>query len=145
MNKQDFPIIRTESNGKRSIYDVLRERFVALTPEEGVRQQFIHYLINEKHYPQNLLANEVSISLNGTSKRCDSVLYDIHLKPKAIIEYKAPEVQITQKVFDQIIRYNIIMQVEYLIISNGKQTYICRIKDKTSIEFIKEIPDYYNL
>ena len=145
MEPQEFPKIRIESNGKRSIYDVLRERFVALTPEEGIRQQFIHFLIQEKGYPQQLLANEVSITLNGTSKRCDSVLYNQDLSPKMIIEYKAPHVSISQKVFDQILRYNITLQVEYLIVTNGKQTFICKVSAENKAEFLKEIPHYSQL
>lgn len=145
MNNKEFPQICTDDNGKRSIYDELRQRYVALTPEEEIRQRFIHFLITEKNYPKNLLANEVGITLNGTSKRCDSVLYNIDLTPKMIIEYKAPHVSITQKVFDQILRYNIALHVNYLIITNGKQLFACKITNNTNVEFLKEIPNYSEL
>ena len=145
MEEQDFPKIRVESNGKRSIFDVLRQRFVALTPEAEVRQQFIHYLITEKHYPRNLLANEVSIELNGTKKRCDSVLYDIHMKPRMIIEYKAKSVKISQKVFDQILRYNVVSHVDYLIVTNLTSTFVCKITDQHTATFLENIPEYDTL
>jgi len=143
MKQAKFPEIRVDKNGKKVIFDILRQRYVALTPEEGVRQGFIHFLINEKHFPPGLLANEVPISLNGTSKRCDSVLYNQHLQPIMIIEYKAPHINITQDVFNQIARYNMVLHVEYLIVTNSKQTYICRINSKTNeIYFLNDIPDY---
>lgn len=145
MNQKEFPQIRIEDNGKRSIYDELRQRYVALTPEEEIRQNFIHFLITEKGYPKNLLANEVGIQLNGTSKRCDSVLYNIDLSPKMIIEYKAPHVPISQKVFDQILRYNIVLHVEYLIVTNGKQTYICKTNNNQKIKFLHSIPMFCGL
>ena len=145
MNQQEFPQIRIEENGKRSIFDELRQRYVALTPEEEIRQKFIHFLIKEKGYPKNLLANEVPIKLNGTSKRCDSILYNTDLTPLIIIEYKSPSVNISQKVFDQILRYNIALHVEYLIITNGKQIFVCKTNNNKNIEFLKDIPSYSEL
>lgn len=140
------PKIKYTSGDKMSIFDILRQKYVALTPEEWVRQHFIHYLIQEKGYPQNLLANEMAITLNGTTKRCDSVLFDGQMKPKVIIEYKAPHVTITQKVFDQITRYNMVLHVEYLIVSNGLHHYCCKIDKKESrYTFLKDIPTYENL
>lgn len=138
--------IRRTSGDRLSIFDVLRQKFVALTPEEWVRQHFIHFLISEKGYPQQRLANEMAITLNGTSKRCDSVLFDAQMQPKVIIEYKAPQVAITQKVFDQITRYNMVLHVEYLIVSNGLQHYCCKIDQKESrYTFLEDIPAYENL
>ena len=88
-------------NGKNVIFDVIRRRYVALTPEEWVRQHFVHFLLAHKGYPQALMANEVQVQLNGTKKRCDTVLYRRDLTARMIVEYKAPEIEITQKVFDQ--------------------------------------------
>lgn len=93
-------------NGKNVIFDTIRKKYVALTPEEWVRQNFVNFLIAHKGYPLSLLANEVLIKLNGTNKRCDTVLFQRDLKAKLIVEYKAPSVNITQDVFDQITRYN---------------------------------------
>ena len=125
------------------IYDCLREKYVALTPEEWVRQNFVNYLINNKGYPKNLLANEVNLTLNGMQRRCDTVLYDIHICPRMIIEYKRTDVNITQKIFDQICRYNMVMHVDYLIVSNGMTHYCCKIDyEKQTYEFLEDIPDY---
>ena len=89
-------------DGKNTIWDIIRRKYVALTPEEWVRQHFVHFLVEHKGYPVSLLANEVALVLNGTSRRCDTVLYDRTLSPRMIMEYKAPHIPITQKVFDQI-------------------------------------------
>ena len=88
------------------MFDPLRRRWIKLTPEEWVRQNFVRYLIDHKGYVKGNIANEMEITLNGLSKRCDSVVYDRTGKPVMIIEYKAPEVPVTQKVFEQILRYN---------------------------------------
>lgn len=132
--------------GKDVIFDVLRRKYVALTPEEWVRQHFTHYLLEQKGYPKGLLANEVQLRLNGTTKRCDTVLYDRDLTARMIVEYKAPTVEITQAVFDQIMRYNSVLHVEYLVVSNGLKHYCCRIDYATcSSVFLPDIPDYTSL
>ncbi|WP_106827983.1 type I restriction enzyme HsdR N-terminal domain-containing protein [Parabacteroides pacaensis] len=133
----------SEKDGKRFIYDVVRQKFVALTPEEWVRQHFINYLITEKNFPKELIAHEVALTLNGTSKRCDTVVYNRFLTPLMVIEYKAPHIEIKQTVFDQIVRYNIIMRVRYLVVSNGMNHYCCKIDyNKNTYAFINEIPEY---
>lgn len=133
-------------NGKDVIFDGIRKRYVALTPEEWVRQHFVNFLIIYKGYPQTLMANEVNVNLNGTKKRCDTVLYSRDLSARMIIEYKAPHIVITQNVFDQITRYNMVLKVEYLIVSNGLQHYCCRMNYATqSYTFLEDIPDYLNL
>lgn len=132
--------------GKRTIFDVLRRKYVALTPEEWVRQHFVHFLLEHKGYPAALLANEVQVQLNGTRKRCDTVLYRRDLTARMIVEYKAPEIVITQKVFDQIMRYNMVLKVDYLIVSNGLQHYCCRMDyERNSYVFLKDIPEYLEL
>lgn len=126
-----------------TIFDVLRRRYVALTPEEWVRQHFIHYLVEHLGYPATLLANEVNLQIGQKHLRADSVLYDRELRPRMIIEYKAPEVAITEKVFRQITAYNVLLQVDYLVVSNGLQHY-CMRYDKTGKKylFIDHIPTY---
>ena len=119
LNLPKFSVKVTEKAGKPSIWDPVRRKFVALTPEEWVRQHFVNYLVTEKNYPQELLANEVAVKLNGTSKRCDTVAYNRFLAPLMIIEYKAPHIEITSAVFDQIVRYNMALHVKYLTVSNG--------------------------
>lgn len=131
---------------KPYVFDILRKRYVALTPEEWVRQNFTHFLIEHKGYPTALLANEVSLNLNGTSKRCDSVLYNSTAKPRMIIEFKASHIELTQKVFDQISRYNMALHVDYLIVSNGLQHYCCRMNYETlTYSFLPHIPHYSEL
>ena len=133
----------TLRDGKNMIWDVIRRKYVALTPEEWVRQHFVHFLIDHKGYPTSLLANEVALTLNGTSRRCDTVLYDRALSPRMIIEYKAPHVPITQKVFDQICRYNLVFHVDYLVVSNGLSHYCCRMDyANNSYQFLSEVPEY---
>lgn len=142
--KTQLKIMR--DNGKMSVWDILRRKYVALTPEEWVRQHFVHYLVEHKGYPAAMLANEVSITLNTTTKRCDTVLYDHQAKPRMIIEYKAPTVALSQRVFDQISRYNIVMHVDYLIVSNGLQHYCCRMDyEHRTYQFLTSIPDYNTL
>jgi predicted type IV restriction endonuclease len=133
-------------DGKTVIFDVIRRRYVALTPEEWVRQHFVNYLLREKGYPQALLANEVQIKLNNTIKRCDTVLYRRDLTARMIVEYKAPEIEITQAVFDQITRYNMALRVDYLIVSNGIKHYCCLIDYKENrYTFLQDIPMYAEL
>lgn len=132
--------------GKNVIFDIIRRRYVALTPEEWVRQHFVHYLIAHKGFPQSLMANEVNLNLNGTKKRCDTVVYKRDLSARLIVEYKAPHIEITQQVFDQISRYNMVLKVDYLIVSNGLQHYCCLIDyTNQSYTFLEDIPDYQSL
>ena len=129
-----------------TILDILRGKHVALTPEEWVRQHFIHFLIDHKHYPAALLANEVSLTVGDKSLRADSVLYSTDLQPRMIIEYKAPGVGITQKVFHQIAAYNLLLHVDYLIVTNGLHHYCCKMNyQEKKFLYLPEIPDYQNL
>lgn len=136
--------VRTDADGNRMVFDRLRNKYVALTPEEWVRQHFVAYLIECKGFPAGLMANEMAITLNGTRRRCDTVVMDRYGKPLAIVEYKAPHVAVTQKVFDQIVRYNMTLRVRYLIVSNGLSHYCCAIDygTTTSCRFLQEVPDY---
>ncbi len=140
----DYQIKRTTDGDQ--IFDCLRHKFVALTPEEWVRQHFIAFLIQHKNYPASLMANEIAISLNNTKRRCDTVVFDKTGKPLVIIEYKAESVEITQKVFDQIVRYNMVLKAQYLIVSNGMKHYCCRIDyDNHTYHFLQDIPPYDSL
>ena len=143
LNLPPFERKLTAKDDKPYILDVIRRQYVALTPEEWVRQHFVHFLIGHKGFPQALMANEVQLKLNGMSRRCDTVVYDRALKPCVIVGYKAPTVNITQQVFDQICRYNMVLQVDYLIVSNGLTHYCCRIDYSTHrYTFLQEIPHY---
>lgn len=146
LNLPDSALKTTERDGIIYVWDNLRNKYVKLTPEEEVRQRFVSLLIKEKSYPRGLMMNEVAITLNGTSKRCDSVLYDRNLTPVMIIEYKAPSVEITKAVFEQIYRYNIVLKVKYLMVSNGIKHYCCRIDyDSNKCIFLNHIPEYGEL
>ena len=143
LNLPSFDKKITMKDDKPFILDVIRRQYVVLTPEEWVRQHFVHFLIHHKGYPQSLMANEVQLKLNGMSRRCDTVVYDRTLQPRVIVEYKAPTVNITQKVFDQICRYNMVLQVDYLIVSNGLAHYCCKVDNENqTYTFLQEIPVY---
>lgn len=146
LNLPPYQIRVREVNGRKQIFDVLRRKYIALTPEEWVRQHFIHYLIEHKSYPATLLANEVPLQVGEKKVRADSVLYDNQLRPRMIIEYKAPTIPLTQKVFEQISVYNFLLHVDYLIVSNGLDTYICKMDYKNqTYAFLETIPDYQNI
>ena len=146
LNLPKYGIKIAHENGHLTIVDVLRRKYVALTPEEWVRQHFVHYLIGHKGYPQTLMANEIQLAIGNKKLRCDSVLYDRSLKPRMIIEYKAPTVNITQKVFDQITVYNMLLHVDYLVVSNGIKHYCCQMDyDNQKYLFLEDIPDYQEI
>ena len=141
LNLPSYPAKILKRNGKNVIFDPLRQKYVALTPEEWVRQHFVHLLTDFKGYPKGLLANEIQLDLNGTKKRCDTVLFNKDLSARMIVEYKAPNIEITQAVFDQITRYNMVLKVEYLIVSNGMRHYCCKIDYNTmQYTFLPNIP-----
>jgi len=146
LNLPDYDIKLKGTDNNILIWDRLRKKYVALTPEEWVRQHFINFLINEKRYSEGLIVNEVQINLNNCRRRCDSVVYDQTVTPLMIIEYKSPEIKISQAVFDQIIRYNFVLRVKYLTVSNGMEHYCCKIDyEKQTYSYLKDIPLYKDL
>ncbi len=135
--------LKKDDRGRVKIYDVLRRRYVALTPEEWVRQHFVNYMTTDKGYPKSLMVNETQLQLGDKKLRCDSVVLGKDGKPCMIIEYKAPTVTLTQKVFDQISVYNMLLHVDYLIVSNGIQHICCKMNyEENTYEFLKDIPEY---
>lgn len=128
------------------ILDTLRKRWVALTPEEWVRQNFVRYLIEDREFPAALMNNEISLTQNGIKRRCDTLVADRQGLPLVIVEYKAPTIEISQKTFDQIVRYNMVLKARYLIVSNGLEHYCCEIDyDNNSYRFLEDIPCYESL
>ena len=109
---------KTENN-KRLVFDTVRKKYVALTPEEGVRQHFVHYLMNQLDYPVGLIAIETVVKINTLNQRADVVVYNRKGKPVMIIECKAPKVKIDNSVFEQAARYNLNLGVDYLLVTNG--------------------------
>ena len=146
LNLQQYDVRLRGTQEKPEIFDFLRKRYVALTPEEWVRQHFTHFLVEHKGYPQALLGNEIELRIGQKRLRCDSILYNKALNPIMIMEYKAPTVAITQKVFNQISTYNLLLHVDYLIVSNGLQHYCCRMDyERGQYEFLQDIPEYTQL
>ena len=140
----NFRIIK--KNEKPFIFDDLRKKFVALTPEEWVRQHFIRFLIDVKHYPASLIAIEKQLVINGLKKRCDAVVYSRNAEPLMIIEFKATTVSIAQQTFDQAAVYNSKLKVDYFIISNGLKHSCCRLdKNVLQYNFLDDIPDFDSL
>lgn len=130
-------------HGSIEVFDALRKKYVAFTPEENVRQHFINYMISDLGYPSSLMQNEVGIELYGTHKRCDTIVFSNTGMPLVIVEYKAPNVKLSQTTFNQIIRYNYVLKAPYMIVTNGKCVYCCFINYKNgSISFLPSVPSY---
>lgn len=130
-----------EDHRKRMIFDVVRKKFVVLTPEEWVRQHILHYLIHDKGYPVSLLAVETSISFNGMLRRCDAIAYKDSL-PFILVECKASGIRIDKEVVAQIARYQSVVKVPYLFLSNGFFHLVLSRSATGKIEVIEELPHY---
>lgn len=143
LNLPEYDFRTKTENTKTLIFDSIRKKFVVLTPEEWVRQNFIQYLIQERNYPQNLMAVEKQIKVNQQQRRFDLLIYQRNGNPHLIAEFKAPNVKITQSAFDQVVRYNMALRVERVVVSNGMQHFACEIDyEKNSYSFLKEIPSF---
>lgn len=135
-----------EHGAKTEVFDIIRKKFIVLTKEEWVRQHFIHYLVQHRQVPPTLIVVESSLKFNRLNKRSDIVIYNTKGKPCMIVECKAPEVPVSQDVFDQAAMYNITLKVPYLVITNGMEHYACRIDhEKKSFAFLKECPSFNEL
>lgn len=142
--KYEFKV--KQNDNKYSIYDKYRQSYVALTPEEWVRQNFLSFLVEDRKFPEHFIKVEMKINLNNINKRCDSVVYDKQLRPIMILEFKSPEVTIDKETFKQITTYNFALGCRYLVISNGIKHYIL-IRDTENKKYkpINDIPDYEDL
>ncbi|GAB4283411.1 MAG: type I restriction enzyme HsdR N-terminal domain-containing protein [Marinilabiliales bacterium] len=139
----NYNFIITNTNNQTFIFDEIRKKHIKLTPEEWVRQNFIKFLINEKNFNPLYIAVEKEITVLNIKKRFDIVIYSPDIKPVILIECKAPDVKLTQSVFNQIAAYNISLKVDYLIVTNGIAHYCCLIDyNKKSYEFLNYIPEY---
>ena len=146
LNLPEYALRLREQDGRREIFDSIRRLWVALTPEEWVRQNFVRYLVTEKQMPEMLIAIEKSLTLNSLTKRTDILVHSRQGKPLLLVECKAPQVAIDQKVFEQIGRYNLALHVKYLVVTNGLQHYCARIDwQNQQFNFLKEVPDYTQL
>ena len=128
------------------LYCSFRRKWVAATPEEQVRQTFLHALVEQFGYPQSLIGVEVPIEVGtGVTKRCDAVVYTPQLQPLMLLEFKAPEVALTQTTLDQAAVYNTTVQAPWLILANGKQTVVAHIDTNRQISFLNHIPAWKQL
>ena len=139
LNLPSYPAKIHVRNGKNVIFDSLRKKYVALTPEEWVRQHVIAYLHCCKHYPLELMKVEGSINIGKLCRRCDIVVYSTNLTPILLVECKQPMVELSQKTFDQAARYNLALNVPFLFITNGL-THYCYSIDKNEHKIIYQ-PD----
>lgn len=131
------------SENKRLIFDFIRKKFVSLTPEEWVRQHVLQYLKHEKNFPPSLMNVEKQLLLHGTKKRYDIVVFQPDGSIFLIVECKAPQVAITQETFDQIARYNLVTQAQYLMVTNGLSHYFCRMDyTEECYHFLQDIPHH---
>jgi hypothetical protein len=141
--KFDYRFKNTEN--KVSIFDVIRKKFVVLQPEEWVRQHCIHYLMTKKKYPHSLINVEKELTINGLKKRYDIVIFNSDGSILLTVECKAPTIAINQTTFDQIARYNLTLNSEYLMVTNGINHYYCQMDMKArKYTFLETIPDYKN-
>jgi hypothetical protein len=133
-------------NGRDLIFDSFRNRWITLTPEEWVRQNFAQFLVSELEYPQSLLLLEQKITLNNLTRRCDIVVYNRSGAPVMLAECKSPDIGLTQRVFDQIARYNLVLGVKFLAVTNGLDHFCVQDDPDTGkYLFVKEIPHFLEI
>ncbi|WP_298116219.1 type I restriction enzyme HsdR N-terminal domain-containing protein [Flavobacterium sp.] len=146
MQKLNFPTFTfrfKNSENKVAIFDEIRKKFIILTPEEWVRQHVVQFLLQEKKYPKSYINVEKLIKINDLNKRYDIVVYQPNGELFLLIECKAPEVKISQQTFDQIARYNLVLNAKYLMVTNGLNHYFCQMDfDNEKYIFLKELPSY---
>ncbi|PHR48128.1 MAG: hypothetical protein COA32_06295 [Fluviicola sp.] len=136
----------TKSDEKVFVWDIFRKKKLQLTPEEWVRQHFLHFLVNEKQTPLGLIASEYNIEVNKLKRRCDGVIFNKESKPIAIIECKAPEVKLSENTFYQIAQYNFKLQVDWLILTNGLNTIVAKINhQEQSLDYFEDVPSFDTL
>jgi len=130
-------------NGRTTVFDEIRRKFVVMTPEEWVRQHVVQFLMTDRGFPKSLINVEKMLRVNGLTRRYDVVVFNPDGSIRVLVECKAPEVAITQSVFDQIARYNLTMDAEFLMVTNGLSHYYCKLDYENSrYEFLPELPTY---
>lgn len=146
LNLPSYSFKISVETGSELIFDQIRRKYVRLTPEEWVRQNFARYLIGVGKYPPGLIGIEVMFSMNSLKKRIDILIHDRSGQPVMIVECKAPDIQLNDKVFDQIVTYNMEYKVPYIIVTNGLDHYACKIDhENKKYEFLLVIPQYEDL
>ena len=143
LNLPTYDFRLKSSENKTLIFDNLRKKYLVLTPEEWVRQHFVHFLVDKKKYPTSLIAIEKQLSINNRKKRTDILVFNNAGKHDIIVECKAPSIKITQATFDQIARYNLKLKANYLIVTNGLEHFYCKMDfENEAYIFLKDCPDY---
>lgn len=146
LNLPGFEFKSRNVAGQLQIFDSVRRKYVALTPEEWVRQHFVHYLIEHRNVPMSHIAIEKSLRVSHLAKRADIVIFKDGMKPVLIVECKAPSVEVNQEVFYQILRYNMTLRVDYLVVTNGLRHIYCKVNyEQQNAIFIEEMPYYDQL
>ncbi len=136
-----FNIRIKHENGKAYVFDEIRKKWILLTPEEWVRQHLLNHLISNKNFPASLISVEKEINLNNTKKRYDIVVYDKTMKPVLLVECKAPDVPITETTLEQTLRYNLILGVKFLLITNGLKEFVIGVENGKG-KLMQVLPDY---
>ncbi len=143
LNLPEYELKLKKEGEQFFVFDSIRKKHIQLTPEEWVRQNFIEFLLNDKKIPKGLISVESKITLNGLTKRTDILVHSRDAKPLLIVECKSADIKINQQVFDQIARYNMVLDVKYLVLTNGLQHYCCQIDHANQkYNFIKDIPEF---
>jgi len=143
LNLPEYSFRFKNAEGKDFIFDSFRKKYVRLTPEEWVRQNFLQFLVTEKKYSPSLLTIEALVNINGNPQRTDLIVFDRSGNPILVAEFKAPEIKISQQTFDQIARYNMQLKVNFLIVSNGLVHYCCKINHaEKTYAFLTDIPEF---
>jgi hypothetical protein len=146
MQQLNFPSFNfrfKNSENKMAIFDEIRKKYIILTAEEWVRQHVIQFLIQVKKYPKSLINVEKILNVNGLRKRYDIVVFNPNGSVFILVECKAPEIKTSQATFDQIARYNMTLNAQYLMVTNGLNHYFCQMDfDNEKYNFLKELPDY---
>ena len=143
LNLPPHPFKISDNNGQLTLFDEIRKKHIIITPEEWVRQHFVQYLINQKKCPKSLIKLEGGVKLNGMPRRTDIVVFNSAGEKILLVECKAPSIEVNQKVFDQVARYNITHRIPLLAVTNGLQHYYCRVDfDNKKYHFLEQLPEY---
>jgi len=143
LNFPSYSFRLKSSENKMAIFDEIRKKFIVLTPEEWVRQHVVRYLLEERKYPKSYINVEKIIKINDLTKRYDAVVFRPNGSIFLLVECKAPEVPISQNTFDQIARYNMVLEAEYLMVTNGLNHYFCKMDyEKETYHFLRELPEF---
>lgn len=143
LNLPEYKFSFKQENNKTYIFDEVRRKYLVMTPEEWVRQNFVKYLVQNLGYPAGLISLEIPLKINRTDKRSDVVVFNHEGKILMLIECKAPHIKISQNTFDQAAVYNLNFKASYLVVTNGMAHYCCKVDyENNKWDFLSEVPGY---